>query len=126
MESNLSKIAITLALALFTASTQCIAACGILPCNGLPQRHQPVPAEDCHHKAPPADGHQEKSSCAHQVLVSEAGPQAPSFTLDTAALCVISIDMVERAPQSIVLLDPASDRSPPPPSDLSARTILRV
>ena len=126
MEIRLSKIAITLALALFTASTQCIAACGILPCNDLSQRHQPAPAEDCHHKAPPADDHRDKSTCTHQVFVSEAGPAAPSFMFDVAVLYVISIDMVERAPESIVLLDPASDRSPPPPSDLSARTILRV
>lgn len=122
----MGKIAITLAIALFTASTQCIAACGVLPCNNSSERSQPAPAEDCHHKAPPADNHHDQTTCGHQVFLSEVGRQAPSLTFDAAVLYVIAINFVESIPDTLVLLDPASDRSPPPPNDLAARTILRV
>ena len=122
----MGKVAILLIVALFTASAQCVAACGVLPCNDLSEHHKPVPAEDCHHKAPPADDHHDKSTCEHQVFLSEAGPQASSFTFDAAVLYAMAVNVVECAPETIVLLDPASDRSPPPLSDLSAKTILRV
>ena len=122
----MSKIAITLAVAIFMASTQCIAACGVLPCDDLSKRNQPAPAEDCHHKAPPGDNHHEKTTCGHQSFLSDVGPQASAVTFHDVVFEVIAVNVVESIPDTLVLLDPASDHSPPPPSDLSARTILRV
>ena len=126
MEISLGKIAITLAVVLFTASTQCVAACGVLPCNDLFERHQPAPSEDCHHKAPPGDNHHDRTTCGHQFFLSDVGPQAPAVTFNDVVFDVIAINFVESTPDTLVLLYPASDHSAPPPSDLSARTILRV
>lgn len=125
MEISLGKFAITLAIALFTASTQCIAACGVLPCDNSSERHRPAPAEDCHHKVPPTDDHHDQTTCGHQLFLSDVGPQAPAIAVTDVVFDVIAFNDVGSIPDTLVLLDPALDRSPPP-SDLSARTILRV
>lgn len=126
VEISLGTIAITLAVAIFMASTQCVAACGVLPCDDLSERNQPDPSEDCHHKAPPADNHHDKTTCGHQFFVSDVGPQDSAVTFTDVVFAVIAIKVVESIPETLVLLDPDLDHSPPPPSDLFARTILRV
>ena len=126
MEPNLGKISILLVVAVFTVSAQCVAACSVLPCNDLSESHQPVPPGDCHHKTQQGDSHEHNTICGRQVFLSEVGPQSSSIGLDNAVFDVIAIDVVERIPETLVILNPDSDHSPPPPSDLSGSTILRV
>ncbi len=127
MEIDLRKIAILLSVAIAIASAQCIAACGILPCNESAEQHQSAPVEDCHHrKAPPSDKDHGNTTCGHQVFVSDVGPQASPMVLHLAVVAIIAVNVMEPLPQSPLFVDAASDSSPPPPSDLAFRTILRV
>ena len=121
------KLAILLSVAIAIASAQCIAACGILPCNESSEQHQSAPVEDCHHrKAPPSDKDHGNTTCGHQVFVSDVGPQASPMALHLAVVAIIAVNVMEPLPQSPLFVDEAADRSPPPPSDLAFRTILRV
>lgn len=124
----MAKVAMTLIVALLTASLQCVAACSALPCNEAAKR--PAPVEDCHHRAPASDqnqpGHgQDETGCGHQTFVSEAAPQSNlghvDFTLSVAVLPV-SRYYVEFVSVAKTWLD----SSPPPRTLSSSVTILRI
>lgn len=126
-EYCLGKIAITLAVAVFMASTQCIAACGALPCDKALAHHQSASSEDCHqHQVPPAGDQHNKTSCGHQVFLSDAAVQPFALTFHHVVFDLIAIPIAESVPEALVVLEPASDRSPPPSADFAAKTILRV
>lgn len=124
----MAKVAITLIVALLTASTQCVAACSILPCDKADK--QPAPVQDCHHRSPAPEqnqpGHnQDDTGCGHQTFVSEAAPQANVWHFDfTAALAVLPIyqHTVEFLPVAKIWLD----SSPPAQTVSSSVTILRI
>lgn len=123
----MGKAAILIIAAIVTASTQCIAACSVLPCGEVPQRQSSTPASaDCHHQAPPADHGHQKTNCGHPELLSDAIPQAASVNLDAAVIASVELNFVEVVPEPPVLFDFASDRSPPLPFDIPAFTILQV
>ena len=127
MEIDLRKLAILLSVAIAIANAQCIAACGILPCNESSAQHQSAPVEDCHHrKAPPSDKDHGNTTCGHQVFVSDVGPQVSPMALHLEVVAIIAVNVMDPLPQSPLFVDTASDGSPPPPSDLAFRTILRV
>ena len=121
------KIAILLSVAIVMASAQCIAACGILPCTESSEQHQSAPVEDCHHrKSPPSDKDHGQTTCGHQVFVSDVVPQASPVALHLAVVAIVALNVMVPLPQSLLFVDSASASSPPPPSDLAFRTILRV
>ncbi len=126
---DVGKIAILMVGVVLAASAQCIAACGALPCGHSPVRNS-APAEDCHHKtssnqAPPAD-HDDASTCGHQLFISESGPQAASIHADLSMVALIAVNLAETLPEAPILVDSASDRSPPCSPASASRTILRV
>lgn len=125
----MGKIAILMVGVVLAASAQCIAACGVLPCDQSSQRRT-TPVEDCHHKtspdqAPPAD-HDDASTCGHQLFVSESGPQAASIHADLSMVALVAVNLAETLPEAPILVDSASDRSPPCSPASASRTILRV
>lgn len=134
-ESRLGKIAIMLVVALCTSSTQCVAECVDLPSEKATQHNHSAPPEGHHHhemppadhhQAPPSDHHDENSHCDPQVFLSDAVPQTISLTVHALVMDIVTVDLVQSIPQVMVFSDPDSGHSPPPPTDLSARTILRV
>ncbi|MEO8339936.1 MAG: hypothetical protein ABI604_09500 [Nitrospirota bacterium] len=123
----MGKIAILMVGVVLAASAQCMAACGVLPCNDSAAR-QTAPVEDCHHEhspAPPSD-HDHSSTCGHQLLISEAGPQAASMHIDLGMMALLAVNLSEPLPETPVLVGTESDRSPPPSPASASRTILRV
>jgi hypothetical protein len=126
------KIAALMAVVVLAASAQCIADCGIVPCNE--QATRPA-TPDCHHQsssnktapdpAPPTD-HNHSSTCGHQQFISESGPQAAAFHHDLGLVTLIAINLDKTLPETPILLDPTSDHSPPLRSASALRTILRV
>ena len=125
----MGKIAILLVGAVLAASAQCIADCGILPCDESAVR-QTAPVEECHHQHSPEQApqpdHEHTSNCGHQLFVSEAGPQAVSVHVDFGVVAVLEINLIEPLPTTPALGGTESDRSPPPSLASASRTILRV
>jgi hypothetical protein len=125
----MGKIAITLVVALVTASLQCVAACSVLPCNEKPTS-PPVPAESCHHKAPVPgddqhDGKQDESGCGHQTFISEAAPHANSTVFDATFIATLPV-VIQVQPEWFRVAEVLTDWSPPPRSDSASITILRL
>ena len=127
----MSRIASLLVVAVLAASAQCVADCGILPCNK--QASQPAPVAPCHHpsapdKTAPASptNHDHSAACGHQKFVSEAGLQASAVHADLDMAALLPVDLDETLPESQILIDPASDRSPPLHLSPARRTVLRV
>ena len=122
----LRQIVILLVAAILMANIQCVAVCAVLPCNEGPTHQQTAPTRDCHHKAPPAGDHHEKASCGHQTFLSEAAAQASPLTFDAVVLAVLPTHVGAPYSGTTVNLDFNSNGSPPPRTNLSAITILRV
>lgn len=123
----MSKIAMLMVVVVMAASTQCVADCGILPCNKPVSHAKPV--ENCHHKSspdpePPTD-HQD-SSCGHEQFIGEAGQQVVTFHIDLGLVALIQVNLDQTLPESPILQDQASDRSPPLRSASALQTVLRV
>jgi hypothetical protein len=120
------KISMTLAVALLTASLQCVAACSVLPCDE--RAKAPAPVEDCHHRAPDSNGEQgnhDESSCGHQTFISEAAPQPSSVVFD--AMQVAVIPAVHRwQPRLVPVAEVAHDWSPPLRPLSASTTVLRL
>jgi len=127
------KIASLMVVVVLAASAQCIAECGIVPCNE-PSSRPATPVEPCHHQSPdnaapdpaPAPDHSHSSDCGHQQFISESGSQAAAYHHDLSLVSLIAINLDKTLPESPNLVDPDSDRSPPLRSASALRTILRV
>ena len=120
------KISMALAIALLTASLQCVAACSVLPCDE--RAKAPVPVEDCHHQAPDSDGQQgnhDESGCGHQTFISEAAPQASSVVLDSMQVAVIPA-VHQWQPTLVPVAELAHDWSPPLRPRSASITVLRL
>jgi len=134
----MGKIAVLMVAVVLAANAQCIADCGVLPCDE--QVARPVTPEPCHHQsssdqtaldhtqrdqAPPTD-QDPSSNCGHPQFVSESGPQAASLHVDFASVALIAVNLNQALPASPIVLDRASDRSPPLRLPSAQRTVLRV
>lgn len=133
----MGKIAVLMVAVVLAANAQCIADCGVLPCD---EQASPVTPEPCHHpsssdqtapdhtqrdQAPPTD-QDHSSNCGHPQFVSESGPQAASLHVDFASAALIAVNLNQALRQSPIVLDFASDRSPPLRLASALRTIIRV
>jgi hypothetical protein len=126
------KIAIVLAIAVFTANTQCLAACETLLCSDADRHGKPVQPKsdpDCHHSAPsstPEDAQGDSgNSCTHQTLLGDIGPKTVHLSSESLTFEVVSILPVGVVLQAIGTRDDALNLPPPPLVVTSAR-ILRV
>jgi len=120
------KICMTLAVALLTASLQCVAACSVLPCDERVKA--PAPVEDCHHRAPDSNGQQgnhDESGCGHQTFISEAAPQVSSVVFDAAQVAVIPA-IHEWQPTLTPVAGLVHDWSPPIRPRSASITVLRL
>lgn len=120
------KICMTLAVALLTASLQCVAACSVLPCDK--ESKAPAPVEDCHHRAPDSNGQQgshDESGCGHQTFISEAAPQSSSLVFDATQVAVIPA-IHEWLPTLLPVAELALDWSPPLLPLSASITVLRL
>jgi hypothetical protein len=127
--ADLAKIGILLLVALTAANAQCFAACALFSCTNAPQRQQPVKSESssgCHHKSPPSDSGQSKTSCAHQPLLSEAGSQFTAPVLDGGVFVAVDSPAASSGPDGLPRFQSSGDPSPPPLPDLASKTILRI
>ena len=123
----MGRTAITLVVALITASLQCVAACCVLPCSERTNR--PAPVEDCHHRTPaPSDqnhGQQDRSGCGHQTFISEVAPQASSVLFDSALVAIVPV-VTEFQPTLLPVAEVLTDWSPPLRIKSASITILRL
>lgn len=110
----MKRIAMTLVVALLTVSLQCVAACGVLPCDEPSTNSAPV--EDCHHRVPaPSDDHQGKNDdpgCGHQTFISEAAPQVTKVLFYATAVATIPV-FQQWQPELLPVAEVVSDWSPP-------------
>ena len=130
------NIAVLMVAVVLAANAQCIADCGVLPCDE--QATRPVTPEPCHHQSSPSDqaaDHTQRdqapptdhsSNCGHPQFVSESGHQAASLHVDFTSVALIAVNLNQALPESPIVLDHASDRSPPLRLALALRTVLRV
>ena len=121
----MGKISMMLAVAILTASLQCVAACSVLPCNE--QVKAPTPVEDCHHRAPDSgqQGNQDEQGCGHQTFVSEAAPKASAVTFDASLVATLAI-VEQSQPLMASVADFVRDWSPPLRFSSTSTTILRL
>ena len=131
------NIAVLMVAVVLAANAQCIADCGVPPCDK--QATRPVTPEPCHHQSSSSDqaapDHTQRdqtppndhsSNCGHPQFVSESGPQAASIHVDFPSVALLAINLNQALPQSAIVLDRTSDRSPPLRLASALRTILRV
>jgi hypothetical protein len=132
------NIAVLMVAVVLSANAQCIADCGLLPCDQ--QATRPVTPEPCHHQSssdqaapddtqrdqiPPTD-QDHSSNCGHPQFVSELGPQGASLHVDLASVALIAVNLNQALPASPIVLDRSPDRSPPLRLASALRTVLRV
>lgn len=122
----MSKIIILMIVALVTASGQCVATCSLLPCHDAAEQPAPVSTGDCHHEPPPAQHHSPSTICGHQVFLSEANPQVSLATFDELVVDLVAFHLVAGIPETLVRLDTVAEGSPPPLTDRTTKSILRV